>query len=402
MASRATRGGDELAERDRAFMRRALALARRGRPHPNPFVGAVLVRGDRIVGEGFHRRRGEPHAEAVALAEAGGKARGGTLYVTLEPCNHSGLTPPCSAAILAAGIRRVVVAARDLDPRVRGRGLDRLRRSGVEVEVGVLAAEAAAQNEAYDHFQRTGLPLVELKLASSLDSRLALASGAARWITGPRARREVHRLRARADAVLVGAGTVRQDDPALTVRLVRGANPVRVVVSGRLDLPEGARVLTDGQAPTWILASPEAAGSRRAGRLLRPGVEILAIARRRGQADGQIDLRQALALLALRGVRQVLVEGGAAIATELLSEGLVGRLELHLAPLLLGAEHRGWLGALGIDDLAAGIRLEDVRVRRLGEDLGVSGRVKGGYRPGARVPSRRAAPRPDPRRRKTG
>lgn len=385
MSARARRGTGVAAARDQVFMQCALALARRGRPHPNPFVGAVVVRGNRVVGEGFHRRRGGPHAEAVALAGAGRRARGATLYVTLEPCDHVGLTPPCTPAILAAGIRRVVIAARDLDPRVRGRGLRRLRRSGVEVAIGVLGSAAAALNEAYDRYQLSGLPLVELKLAASLDGRLALASGAARWITGPRARREAHRLRARADAVLVGAGTVREDDPELTVRLASGPNPVRVVVSGRLDLPPAARLLTDGKAPTWILTSPEAAGSRRARRLVRPGVEILAISGVRGRAGPEVDLRQALLLLALRGVRRVLVEGGAGLATGLLAQGLVDRLALFLAPLVLGGEHRGWAGALGVRDLAAGIRLGDVRVRRLGEDLLVSGRVHGGVE---RRPSR--------------
>ncbi len=377
MTARVRGGAGASSERDRAFMLRALALARRGRPHPNPFVGAVVVRDGRIVGEGYHRRRGGPHAEAVALVRAGRAARGATMYVTLEPCDHAGLTPPCTPALLAAGIRRVVVGARDLDPRVRGRGLRRLRRAGVAVETGVLAEAAGALNAAYDHYQRTGLPLVELKLAASLDGRLALASGAARWITGPPARREAHRLRARADAVVVGAGTVREDDPALTVRHVPGSNPLRVVVSGRLDLPPAARVLSDGQAPTWILTTPEAADSRRARRLVRPGVEILAIPGPRGRvASGdEIDLGAAMALLALRGARRVLVEGGAGLATGLLSRGLAGRLTLFLAPLVLGGEHLAWAGALGIRDLAAGIRLAGVRVRRLGADLVVSGEV---------------------------
>jgi diaminohydroxyphosphoribosylaminopyrimidine deaminase/5-amino-6-(5-phosphoribosylamino)uracil reductase len=374
MAVRDKRGASAASERDRAFMRRALALARRGRAHPNPFVGAVVVKAGRVVGEGYHSRRGAPHAEAVALARAGRRARGATLYVTLEPCDHEGLTPPCAPAILAAGIRRVVVGAGDLDPRVRGRGLRRLRRAGVDVATGVLAAEAAALNAAYDHFQRCGLPLVEVKVAASLDGRLALASGAARWITGPAARREAHRLRARADAVVVGAGTVREDDPALTVRHVRGRNPLRVVVSGRLDLPPDARVLADGEAPTWVLTTPEAAASRRARRLVRPGVEILALPAARGR-PWEIDLGSAMALLARRGVRRVLVEGGAGLATGFLFRGLVQRLTLFLAPLVLGGEHRAWAGALGIQDLGHAIRLAEVRIRRVGGDLLVSGRI---------------------------
>ncbi len=380
MAVRARGGIEEEAARDEHFMARALVLARRGRPHPNPFVGALVVRGGRIVGEGYHRRRGEPHAEVVALARAGRRARGATLYVTLEPCDHVGLTPPCSAAILAAGVRRVVVAGRDRDPRARGRGLRRMRRAGVEVAVGVLARAAAALNEAYEHFQLTGRPLVELKLAVSLDGRLALAGGEAQWISELAARREAHRLRAKADAVLVGAGTVRQDDPGLTVRLVRGPQPVRVVVSGHLGLPPRAQLLGDRAAPTWILTSPEAAEGRRSRRLLRPGVEIFAVPRPRGGGPGEIDLGRALRFLGLRGARRVLVEGGAGLATALLRQGLVDRLVLHVAPVVFGAEHLSWVGPLGVRRIGDGIRLAQVRVRRLGRDIGVSGRIRAGGR----------------------
>lgn len=364
---------------DEHWMRRAILLAARGYPHPNPHVGAVMVRGRQAVGEGYHRRQGLAHAEAVAIREAGGRARGATLYVTLEPCDHQGLTPPCTEAILAAGVRRVVIATRDQDPRVRGRGLRRLRRAGLEVKIGVLAAEAAAVNEAYDHFQRSGRPLVELKLAMSLDGRLALRSGEARWITGETARRQGHRLRAAADAVLVGAGTVRHDDPSLTVRAVRGQQPVRVVVSGRLDLPAGAKLFTDGLAPTWVLTT--AFGARRPrGRLLaRRGVELVTVAARRGggrrSAARELDLARGLEALAERGIRRVLVEGGIGMATGLLAERLVDRLHVHVAPLILGGEHRGWPGALGIRRLIDALRLTDVSHRRLGSDIEITGRA---------------------------
>lgn len=362
-------------------MRRAIELARRGRPHPNPLVGAVVARGGRIAGEGYHRRRGFPHAEVVALRRAGSATRGATLVVTLEPCAHHGLTPPCAEAILAAGIRRVVVGARDPDPRVRGRGLRRLRRAGVEVEVGVLGREAAALNEAYYHYLRSGRPLVELKLAASLDGRLALKSGAARWITGTAARRQAHRLRAAADAVLVGAGTVRQDDPALTVRHVRGPQPVRVILSGRLDLPERARVLAPGRAPTWVLTGRAAAAGRKARRLRARGVEVLAVP---GRAGGRLDLAAALRLLAARGVRRLLVEGGVELATALLASRLADRLHVHVAPVILGGEHRGWPGPLGVRHLTQGLRLAGVRVRRLGDDIEVVGELAGRRRAGRR------------------
>jgi len=394
-------GSGRAAREEERWMRRAIALARRGRPHPNPHVGAVVVRGGRVIGEGFHARQGLAHAEVVALRRAGRRARGATLVVSLEPCDHQGLTPPCTAAILAAGIRRVVVGARDLDPRARGRGPRRLRRAGVEVQVGVLAAEAAGVNEAYDHWQRTGRPLVELKLAASLDGRLALHDGESRWITGAEARREGHRLRAKADAVLVGAGTVRQDDPALTVRLARGPQAVRVVVSGRLDLPQNARLFRDRKARTWVLTTPRAARSARARALVSRGIEVIAVpepgesrdahpplARRRRarpsgveppgghRAPGTVDLAATLEVLAARGIRRLLVEGGMEVATALLRQGLIDRFHLHLAAVVLGGEHRGWAGSLGVRRLTEGIRLTEVRVRRLGTDIGIEGRPR--------------------------
>ncbi len=383
---RARSEADRGATPDERFMRRALELARRGKPHPNPFVGAVVVRQGRIVGEGWHRRRGQDHAEVEALRQAGTRARGATIYVTLEPCNHHGLTPPCSAAILDSGIRRVVVAGRDRDPRVRGRGLARMRRADLDVETGLLAAEADALNVAYNHFQRTGLPLVDLKLAVTLDGRLALAGGDSRWITGLPARRAAHEMRAAADAVLVGAGTVRHDDPELTVRLKRGAHPVRVVVSGRLDLPAAARLFRDGKAPTWILTTVEAAQGRRASRLVRPGVEIFAVP---GPARSErISLERALRFLALRGVRRVLVEGGASLATEFLAGGWADRLTLHMAPLILGGEQMAWVGPLGVRSIATGLRVAKWQVETLGKDLSISGDV--------------VAPGPRTRRRSTG
>ena len=383
------RGGQAAA--DQQWMMRALALARRGHPHPNPYVGAVVVRSGKLVGEGFHARQGKPHAEALALARAGARARGATLYITLEPCDHEGLTPPCSHAIIAAGIRRVVVAARDHDPRVRGRGLSRLRRAGVRVEVGLLRDEAAAMNEAYNHYQATGRPFVELKLAASLDGKLALETGPARWITGPAARKEGHRLRARADAVLIGAGTLRADDPQLTVRGVRGKSPVRVILTRTTELPVGSRLFHDGAAPTWVVTGTLAERSATARRLARLGVEILAIgpgnrggAKPRGRHGAtprprrQVHLRldEVLESLGRRGIRRLLVEGGAEVATGFLAAGLVDRLHVHLAPLILGGEHPGWPGALGIQRVADGLALEAVEVRRLGADLAIVGRPR--------------------------
>jgi diaminohydroxyphosphoribosylaminopyrimidine deaminase/5-amino-6-(5-phosphoribosylamino)uracil reductase len=305
---------------DQRFMRRAIELARRGRTHPNPRVGAVVVRAGRVVGEGYHRRCGAPHAEAVALRRAGERARGGTLYVTLEPCNHQGRTPPCAPQVVEAGIRRVVVARRDPDPRTRGSGLRLLRRAAIGVEVGLLAGEARELNEAYDLYHRLGRPLTVLKLATTLDGRLALADGGSQWITGKAARRAAHALRAAADCVLVGAETVRCDDPSLTVRHLRGANPERAVVSGSLKIPLDSTLFVDGAAPTVVLTGRQQARGRRALELARRGVEVLAV-RRRGS---RLDLGHALELLAeRRGVRALLVEGGGRLAGQLIARGLV-------------------------------------------------------------------------------
>ncbi|HWN82547.1 MAG TPA: bifunctional diaminohydroxyphosphoribosylaminopyrimidine deaminase/5-amino-6-(5-phosphoribosylamino)uracil reductase RibD, partial [Candidatus Udaeobacter sp.] len=312
---------------------------------------------------------------------AGTRARGATLYVTLEPCDHHGLTAPCSQAILAAGLRRVVVADRDPDPRVRGLGLKRLVRAGMVVEVGLLGAEAARLNAAYHHYHATGRPLVALKLAMSLDGKIALRSGPARWITGEVARRAGHLLRAQADAILIGAGTLRSDDPQLTVRGVPGRSPVRVVLSQKLGLPLAARLFHDGAAPSWVLA-PESAARGPAGRRLRArGVTLVPYgpgkrrpgARARSRAGSE--LRGALEALAGLGVRRLLVEGGVEVASALLAARLVDRIHLHVAPIILGGEHPGWPMGLGIQRIAQALRLESVQVRPLGADLAIEGRL---------------------------
>lgn len=355
-------------------MRRAIELAARGRTHPNPRVGAVVVRGGRIVGEGHHRFCGGDHAEVVALRRAGARTRGATLYVTLEPCNHQGRTPPCAPQVAAAGIRRVVVATRDPNPQVRGSGLRLLRRAGIEVSVGLLRGEVLRLNEAYDLWHRLGRPLVELKLATTLDGRIALRDGRSQWITGPAARKVAHRLRAAADCVLVGAETVRLDDPSLTVRHVRGHQPLRAVVSGSLGMPTDRRLFSDGVASTVILTHAAAAGSRRAATLRRLGVEMLVV-RRRGKG---IDLRRGLELLAERqGVLHVLVEGGGHLAAALLRAGLVDRLHLLMAPAIMGGGHRGWSDDLGIRELGAMPRLAGIEVERVGEDIWMQGRLPG-------------------------
>ena len=366
---------------DARFMARAVALARRGlgRTSPNPPVGAVVVRGGRIVGEGWHRRAGGPHAEVVALRRAGAAARGATLYVTLEPCSHFGRTPPCADAVIAARVGRVVVAVGDPNPRVRGRGLRALRAAGIRVDVGVLANEAGAVSAWFRHFVVRRRPYVLLKLAASLDGRIATASGESRWVSGAAARRWVHALRNRVDAVMVGAGTVLADDPALTCRLRGGRDPRRIVVDGRLRVSPRAAVFRRGSASPTVVVTTTAASPRRRRALQRVGAEVVALPGR----QGRVRMDAVLKALAARDIVSVLVEGGADLAATLLRERAVDRALVVSAPLLLGADGRAMLAGLGVARLASALRLAQVTVTRLGPDVLWDGAVQ--YRGGAAI-----------------
>lgn len=314
------------------WMERALRLARLGEGHtsPNPLVGAVVLDATGgLVGEGFHARAGEPHAEVGALRQAGERARGGTLVVTLEPCCHHGRTPPCCEAVIAAGVARVVVALTDPDPRVAGQGLARLRAAGLEVIAGVREAQAQAQNRAFLHRCRHGRPLALLKWAMSLDGRTALPNGESQWISGPPARDWVHQLRARCDAVMVGGGTLRADDPRLTSRGRRAPEPLRVVLSRTLDLPTAARLWRQEEGPVLVAHGPEASAEAR-DRLDGLGVPRLPLHR-----CGPLPLLEALAS---RGCNQVLWECGPTLAAAALQEGCVQEVVAVIAPKLLGGD----------------------------------------------------------------
>lgn len=359
---------------DARFMARALELAARGlgRTFPNPPVGAVLVRGGRIVGEGFHRRAGAPHAEIEALRASGGRARGATLYVTLEPCTHQGRTPPCVDTLLPLGLRRVVVATTDPDPRVRGRGLRKLRRARIPVRVGPGAAEARLLTAGYRSRVLRARPLVTLKLAATLDGRIAAVGGDARWITGPAARRLAHALRDVSDAVLVGAGTVRADDPRLTCRLPGGHDPHRIVLAGRrLDLPRAAEVFRPGGPPTLVVV-PAGAPAGRVRTLRRRGVEVLCLPGRRGRVPFTAVVRA----LAARGFTTLLIEGGGTVAAEALAARVVDRLVLFLAPALIGADGVPAIGPLGLRHPSGAIRLDHLAVGRSGHDLVLEGHIR--------------------------
>ena len=359
---------------DARFMARALALAAEGlgRTFPNPPVGAVFVRGGRVVGEGFHHRAGAPHAEIEALRAAGGRVRGATLYVTLEPCSHHGRTPPCADALVGLGLRRVVVALVDPNPRVRGRGLARLRRAGIRVVIGPGAEEARLLTAGYRSRVLRGRPLVTLKLATTLDGRIAAASGDARWITGPAARRLAHALRDVSDAVLVGAGTVRADDPRLTCRLPGGHHPVRIVLAGgALRLPARARVLERGGPPTWVVA-PRGAPAGRVAALRRRGVEVLLVPGR----QGRVPFASLVRLLGARGLTSLLIEGGGTVAAEALRARVVDRLVLFVAPALLGGDAVAAVGPLALRRVRDAVRVAGLAVARVGPDLVLEGRVR--------------------------
>lgn len=351
-------------------MREALAEARQGvgRTHPNPAVGAVVVRGGEVVARGFHARAGAPHAEAAALEAAGPRARGATLYSTLEPCNHFGRTPPCTEAILRAGVGRVVFASSDPNPLVNGAGFRRLREAGLPVQGGVLRAEADALNRPFFKAMRRGLPHVTLKAAISLDGKLATAGGASRWISSEASRLEVHQLRDVVDAVLVGAGTVRADDPLLTTRLPPGGgrHPVRVVLDSRLALPLDRRVFTSGPGLRTVVATTLGADVPAARALVGRGVEVWTV---EATAAGHVSLEAVLRRLAREGLLHVLVEGGARVFSHLLAApGLADELRLYVAPVFLGAAGLAWTGPLQLDAPAHAPRLTLEGLSRVGSD----------------------------------
>lgn len=356
-------------------MEQALALAAlvEGSTSPNPRVGCLLARDGEIVGRGYHLEAGGPHAEVLALREAGERARGGTLYVNLEPCAHEGRTPPCADLIVRSGVRRVVTALRDPNPMVNGRGIEILRAAGLRVDVGLMAREAERLNAPFLHWHRHSRPWVTLKAALSADGQLSAAGGVSQWITSDPARRFAHRLRLRSDAVLVGAGTVRRDDPRLTVRLRGVTRPVRrVVLSATLELPPGARIFErDGDTPRpLVFTSADAPRERLA--LLGERAEIVLVERR----GAGLDLRALLRSLGQREIQSLLVEGGGATFASFLSEGLADALALFQAPRLIGA--RGatpFLDSGAVADPARAPRFERRGLLCLGDDMLVLGHL---------------------------
>jgi len=360
-------------------MAQAIRLASQGvySTHPNPNVGCVIVAQGTIVGSGWHRRAGGPHAEIHALGEAGGKARNADVYLTLEPCSHHGRTPPCADALIDAGVRRVVVAMQDPNPLVAGRGLERLRAAGIDVETGIMQDQARAMNPGFVSRMQRGVPWVRVKLASSLDGRSAMASGESKWITGDAARRDVQRLRARSSAIVTGIGTVLADDPSMNVRLeaqqLKGVEPVRqplrVVMDTKLAMPVQAKMLSL-PGDTLLLTGGQDNGRRQA--LQQAGAEVVAI----DGGQGRLEPEAALKLLADREINEVLLECGPTLAGAFLAAQLVDELVLYIAPHLMGDSARGLFHLPGLQQMRDRIALEWLDVRQVGDALRVTVRPR--------------------------
>jgi diaminohydroxyphosphoribosylaminopyrimidine deaminase/5-amino-6-(5-phosphoribosylamino)uracil reductase len=351
-------------------MARALRLAEKGlfTTSPNPRVGCVIVKQGQIIGEGWHERAGEPHAEAIALRVAGGAAKGATVYVTLEPCSHFGRTPPCVDVLVAAGVRRVVAAMQDPNPLVSGSGAGKLRAAGIDVEMGILANEAHELNIGFATRMRVGRPWIRTKIAASLDGKTALVNGVSKWITGEDARRDGHRLRARTCAMLTGAGTVLEDDPQLTVRMIETSRqPHRVVVDSRLDVLPSARILQGGGA----LVATVSTDDEKAKTLRDAGAEVI----RLPEEQGKIDLLALAQELGRREYNEVTVEAGAKLNASLLRAGLIDEIVFYQAPVLLGDSARGMFALPEMQTLSEKVELRIHDVRMIGRDMRIVARM---------------------------
>ena len=351
-------------------MRAALALARRGlgKTAPNPAVGCLIVRDGAVVGRGWHKKAGTPHAEVHALNEACALAQGADVYVTLEPCAHFGKTPPCARALVAARVARVFVATVDPNPLVAGQGIEILREAGIEVQVGLLEGPARELNLPFIKWIGTGMPYVILKSALTMDGKTATAGGDSRWITGDRSRREVHRLRGVVDAIMVGVGTVVKDDPLLTCRVPGGKDPIRIVVDSTLRVPLHAAVFNPHSAARTIVATCSADATRHAA-LISHGGELLSCAARAGRVDLDDLFRQ----LGELGIQSILLEGGSHLAGAALRAGLIDRCLIFLAPKLVGGAGMGLFAGEGVSMMGDALRLEGMTVKRIGADLLVQG-----------------------------
>jgi diaminohydroxyphosphoribosylaminopyrimidine deaminase/5-amino-6-(5-phosphoribosylamino)uracil reductase len=356
---------------DERWMKRALRLAEkgRGRTSPNPMVGAILVKDGKLVGEGYHAKAGEAHAEIVALQQAKEEARGSILYLNLEPCTHYGRTPPCAPQVIESGVKRVVIGMEDPNPLVKGKGIEMLRKAGLHLDVGILEKECQRLNEAFCKYILKKEPFVILKVAGTLDGKLATRNGDSKWISGEASRRFVHKLRDQVDGVLVGIGTVLKDNPQLTARIRGGKDPYRIVLDSRLKIPEEAKVI--GISPSnAIIATTELAPKDKIEKLEKRGVRILIL----DSQEGKIPLKSCLSKLGEIGMMSLLVEGGSQVNGSFLDEGLIDKLLLFLSPKLIG-DHQalGIFGGRGASRLEEAVSLKEMKTRRIGEDILLEG-----------------------------
>jgi diaminohydroxyphosphoribosylaminopyrimidine deaminase/5-amino-6-(5-phosphoribosylamino)uracil reductase len=358
---------------DTKYMKRALTLAKKGlgKTHPNPVVGCVIVKNGTIIGEGWHKQAGGHHAEIHALEMAGKEARGADVYVTLEPCCHTGKTPPCSKALIRAGVRRVIAGMSDPNPQVKGGGLRALQQAGIETLCGILEDDCRAVNLPFIKHITTGMPYVTYKCAMTLDGNIATITGESRWISCEESRKLVHRMRSRMDAIMVGIDTVIADNPQLTVRHVRGKNPLRVIVDTRLRTPESVNALNDQLSSKTIIATSES-NPRTHLRYLKQGVTILVC----DEDDGRVSMKDLLQKLGAMGVQSILLEGGSGLAGNMLLNGLIDELVFFVAPKIIGSNGFAPFKLLGITSMAQAIRLDFINVCRIGSDIDRN------YRPG--------------------
>ncbi len=365
---------------DRDYMKSVLRLAAKGRgkTSPNPMVGAIIVNKNRVIGKGYHRKAGTPHAEILALRESGERARGSALYVNLEPCCHRDKkTPPCTDAIIQSGIKKVVLGMTDPNPKVSGKGIRVLKKAGIEIVTGILEEESRRLNGAYIKYITTGQPFVILKIASSLDGKIATASGESRWITGEESRKAVHRLRSEVDAVMVGIGTVLKDDPMLTVRLTKGRNPCRVILDPQLKTPLKAMALnpesgSSSGAKTYIVTTPDSPDDR-VSALKKKGAEIIYA----DSKDGYIDLTSLIKELGKLAITSIMIEGGSELNASALRSGIVDKVMIFISPKIIGGhDSKGSIGGKSPDRLSAAIVLRDIKSKRSGEDILIEGYLR--------------------------
>ncbi|MGA3280363.1 MAG: bifunctional diaminohydroxyphosphoribosylaminopyrimidine deaminase/5-amino-6-(5-phosphoribosylamino)uracil reductase RibD [Smithella sp.] len=358
---------------DEYYMKLALSLARKGRGFvsPNPMVGAVIVKNGRVIGRGYHQRFGGNHAEINAIRNAGGKVAGSTLYVTLEPCCHEGKTPPCTDSIIKHKIARVVIGTIDSNPLVSCQGINYMKNRGIEVKTGVMENDCRKLNEIFFHFMETGMPFVTIKYAQTLDGRIATATGDSQWISSEDSLKYAHSLRAQHDAILVGAGTVIKDNPELTVRLVRGRNPLRVIVDSELNISRQAKIFQNISSTPTLIATIKTAADPRFGRLAGSGAEIITI---KADKKGNVDLKKLFKMLAARKISSILIEGGAGVITSVLKNNLANRLVTIIAPKIIGRGIEA-VGDLNIRKLDAAKILTVQKVLRRGDDIIIDSRL---------------------------